>query len=119
MATSAKAPITFVVSGQRVGGTRSGAAPGLAPVPTFGARGQVKDFVQVGAQRASGAQLRVTATPGEDVVVLHISNGPTLTLHPEVAQELMLAQSGEERSRSENEPKLIDGEVEIPARLQW
>jgi CHAT domain-containing protein len=119
MATSAKAPITFVVSGQRVGGTRGGAAHGAAPVPTFGTRGHVKDFVRLGAQRSSGAQLRVTATPGEDVVVLHISNGPTLTLHPEVAQELMLAQAGEERSRSENETKFADGEVEIPARLQW
>jgi len=37
--------------------------------------------------------VRVSARPGEDVVVLTIANGPTLVLHPADARDLLLAQS--------------------------
>ena len=61
--------------------------------------------MRVGAQRAgSAADVRVSATPGEDVVVLHIAGGPSLTLHPETARDLLLAQSEFKRSRGLKAP---------------
>ena len=65
--------------------------------------------------------MRVTAVPGEDVVVLQIADGPALTLHPETARDLMLAQQSEiKRSRSRggaDQPG--PNEVTVPAQLQW
>ena len=73
--------ITFIVAGQ---------AQAAAPTAT---RGVAKANVRVGTERSGGAPVRVTARPGEDVVVLEIANGPTLVLHPADARDLMLAQS--------------------------
>src|SRR5688500_6399713 len=98
-------PITFIVPGQE-----ESIARGATPGATHGARGpvlpesltlgRVKQSVRVGARRGRGGEVRVTAVPGEDVVVLHIAGGPTLTLHPATARDLMLAQQGElKRSR--------------------
>ncbi|MDQ3445683.1 MAG: hypothetical protein M3496_05830, partial [Pseudomonadota bacterium] len=93
MATTAVQPIVFIVPGQAqpVGATR-GAAP--APLPAGLLHGVLKQSVRVGAQRGAGDEVRVSAVPGEDVVVLHIAGGPALTLHPETARDLMLAQQG-------------------------
>jgi hypothetical protein len=91
MAKSA-APIVFRVTGQSVsqpvgGGLRSGGgAPALA-LP-----GELKAGVRVGARRAGGAEQKLQAVPGEDVVVLHIASGPSLVLHPETARDLLLGQ---------------------------
>jgi hypothetical protein len=75
----------------------------------------------VGAQRGTGAEVRVTAVPGEDVVVLHIVGGPALVLHPENARDLMLAQQGEiKRTRSaKGEDEAAPDEVKVPIQLQW
>ncbi|MBC8119465.1 MAG: alpha/beta hydrolase, partial [Burkholderiaceae bacterium] len=84
-------------------------------------RGVVKQSVRVGAQRGAGGVVRVAAIPGQDVVVLHIAGGPALTLHPETARDLMLAQQGMvKRSRGrggEDDPS--PNEVQVPAQLQW
>jgi hypothetical protein len=74
--------ITFVVPGQAL-------PSGQASITL---NGTVKSAVRVGARRGGGETVRITAQPGDDVVVLHIANGPTLYLHPEDALELRLAQ---------------------------
>jgi hypothetical protein len=79
MATTAQ-DITFIIPGQ--------AQPAGAAT-----RGSSKASVRVGTQRGAGDAVRVTARPGDDVVVLTIANGPTLYLHPEDARDLMRAQS--------------------------
>ena len=110
--------ITFIVPGQE--------QPASAPRP--GARGKVKASVRVGVERGAGAgaAVRVTARPGEDVVVLSVANGPTLVLHPADARDLLLAQSA-----SVTRSALVPGapsrgtgapaasEIIVPARLGW
>ncbi len=122
MKTTARPPIKFVVSGQlrplKTGALARGAAP--AQLPAGLPRGKVKQSVRVAAHRGEGADIRLAATPGKDVVVLHIAGGPALVLHPEHARDLLLAQSGVERSRDGDRPiDLARGEVRIPASLQW
>ncbi len=124
MSTAATAPITFIVRGQpqvSVGSTRGA---GAAAAAAFGGRGQTLQRVQVGATRGSSDTVRLTARPGLDAVVLHISNGPSLMLHPETARDLMLAQAGltrsgmaaQARSRSAGSAAT---EVQVPAQLGW
>ena len=54
-------------------------------------------------------------------MVLHIAGGPALTLHPETARDLMLAQQGEiKRSRGARRCRSAGpNEVRVPAQLQW
>ena len=97
--------ITFVVAGQV-----SRAAGSSAD------RGSVKAAVRVSAPRASEPPLRVTARPGQDVVVLSIANGPTLVLHPANARDLLLAQQGRvTRSTVLGQAN----EVHVPRLLSW
>lgn len=114
--------ITFIVPGQEqaveAGATRGGAA--AAPLPVGFSQGRVKQSVRVGAQRGGGGDVRLTAVPGEDVVVLHIANGPELVLHPETARDLMLAQGEVKRSRSaQGVDEAGPNEVKVPVQLQW
>ena len=113
------ASITFVVPGQPVApGTRGALRTGSEP-PT--GKGAVKHSVRVAARRGEGADVRVTATPGEDVVVLHIDNGPTLVLHPENARDLILAQRDAAASRrgAPTASTLDADEVRVPPQFQW
>jgi hypothetical protein len=107
--------ITFVVPGQ-LSATRGGAP---AEPPTL--KGTLKHSVRVAARRGEGADVRVTATPGEDVVVLHIENGPSLFLHPENARDLILAQKDAAASnRGTRTTSVADAdEVQVPAQFQW
>ena len=113
--------ITFIIPGQAQpvdAGTTRGAAS--APLPAGLPQGTLKQSVRVGTQRGGGSEVRVTAVPGEDVVVFHIANGPELVLHPETARDLMLAQGEVKRSRGakgDDEPG--PGEVKVPVQLQW
>ena len=107
MATRAN-DITFIIPGQ--------VQPAGAATTRGRSAGSVKVSVRVGAQRGSGDAVRVTARPGEDVVVLTIANGPTLVLHPEDARDLLRAQAaGATRSAS----KADTGEVVVAAQLGW
>ena len=110
MATAAK-EITFVIPGEL---QPAGSASHSAAVP---ARGSLKRSVRVGAQRGSGDVVRVTARPGEDVVVLTIANGPTLVLHPEDARDLLHAQAAG-ATRSALQAGGAD-EVAVTAQLGW
>ena len=119
MATTAAQPIVFLVPGQEQPAATRGAA--AAPLPAGLNSGVLKQSVRVGAQRGVGAEVRVAAMPGEDVVVLHIAGGPALTLHPENARDLMLAQQGQiKRTRGAggvDQPG--PNEVRVPAQLRW
>lgn len=103
--------ITFVVPGQAL---PSGQA-------SLALHGSVKAAVRVGARRGGGETVRITARLGDDVVVLHIANGPTLYLHPEDARELMRAQAEAmpTPARGGGARPAVDGEVMVPAQLGW
>ena len=110
MATQAK-DIVFIIPGQaQPGSAAAGATRGRSG-------GTLKASVRVGAQRGAGDAVRVTARPGEDVVVLTITNGPTLVLHPEDARDLLRAQAaGATRSAiAAGKPN----EVLVSAQLGW
>ncbi len=112
MATQAK-DITFIIPGQAQTGT-----PDAKGTTLFGAtRGSVKASVRVGTQRSGGEAIRVTARPGDDVVVLTIANGPTLYLHPEDARDLMRAQSAGPTRSAVNTAN--DNEVLVAPQLGW
>ena len=121
MATSSTA-ITFIIPGQAqsvdAGATRGAAA---AALPSGLTQGQLMHSVLVGAQRGGGGgEVRVSAVPGEDVVVLHIAGGPTLTLHPETVRDLMLAQNGAPApTRGARGADAAPTEVKVQAQLQW
>jgi pimeloyl-ACP methyl ester carboxylesterase/tetratricopeptide (TPR) repeat protein len=119
MASSIDKPITFVVPGQTIETVKTRGAGGAVPPAGLG-QGRLKQSVIVGAQRGGGGDVRVTAVPGEDVVVLHIAGGPALMLHPETARDLLLAQGERTSSRSAKEAEEpAPGEIKVPARLQW
>jgi hypothetical protein len=81
------------------------------------AGGRLKHSVPVSSQRAaSGAVVRVTAVPGEDIVVLHVEGGPALVLHPENARDLFLSQSG---GQAPARRAAAPAAVAVPVRLQW
>lgn len=107
------APITFVIPGQRQVERSAGAVRAPSAMP--GLAGQVKDSVRVAARRGGDAEsVRVTAVPGQDIVLLQIAGGPALLLHPASARDLMLGQSGSPRSaRTES------GDVPVAAQLRW
>ncbi len=109
MASGSTNDITFIVPGQ---------AQATASAPT---RGGAKATVRVGTERGGGESVRVTARPGEDVVVLEIANGPTLVLHPAAARDLMLAQSATVTRSALAGAKgaKTDAEIVVPAQLGW
>ena len=101
--------ITFLIPGQAT--AQRGGGPLLA---SGGLPGQVKAHVTVGARRAGVEPVRVEAVPGEDVVVLHLANGPALVLNPETARDLMLGQSETTRGSP-----AAAGDVAVPTQLRW
>ncbi|HSM21240.1 MAG TPA: hypothetical protein VK876_03410, partial [Rubrivivax sp.] len=100
--------ITFLVPGQ------SQATRGVAATSIPGLPGRLKDNVRVTARRAGSENLRVTAVPGEDVVVLQIAGGPPLLLHPENARDLLLGQGSAKRGAV-----AASGDVAVPVQLRW
>jgi hypothetical protein len=121
---STPTPIVFLVQGAddaqtavTGGRKRDGAAP-LTATEFPGAT--VKRSITLGARRDSGGDVRVEAISGEDVVVLEFVSGPVLTLHPENARDLMLAQSDQGKTeRDAGTADLGKNEVRVPANLQW
>ena len=107
------APVTFVVPGVRAdrGATR-GAGGAAFPI------GRAKDSITITAQRAAGeSEVRTTAIPGEDVVVIEVAGGPELWLHPDTARDLL--QSQHDPLLARGGAALAPGEVGVPARLRW
>ena len=103
-------PINFIVHGQALpGGVSAGVSAGVSTGGSaFGTTrgraatatstgvlpGRVKGAVRVGSTRSGAVPQTLVAVPGEDIVALHIANGPVLLLHPENARDLLMAQSG-------------------------
>src|SRR3990167_11547106 len=103
MAASAK-EITFIVPGRLQEPAAGAAAVRGRP------RGRSSASVLVGAPRGNGDAVRLTARPGEDVVVLTVANGPTLVLHPENARDLLLAQAaGPSRGGGQDQAAAVAG----------
>jgi hypothetical protein len=118
MADSDQSPVTFVVPGTRPA-SRSGGISGTAPAQQPAsdvARGTVKDAVRLQARRAGGEMLRLTAVPGQDVVVLRLVDGPALVLHPHTARDLLRGQQSQV-SRSSQGAQTQD--VEVQPQLRW
>ena len=119
MATDDNLPITFSVPGQSGpvvtamagGASRGGDGPPPAVMP-----GLVKASVRVGVQRDGGAPVRVTAVPGEDIVVLHIENGPVLYLHPATARDLL---RGAKSTTAASRGGPAGDDVAVALELQW
>ena len=111
-------PITFIVPGRERTDAVSRTRGAAEPLPGGLKQGRVKHGVDVVTQRDGASTARVTAVPGEDVVVLRIAGGPELVLHPEHARDLMLAQSVA-RSRGAEADVAKAGEIPVPVRLQW
>ncbi len=115
MATDDTLPITFSVPGLSApivtaGATRGGEGPPGAAMP-----GLVKTSVRVGLQRDGGAPVRATAVPGEDIVVLHIENGPVLYLHPATARDLLRGAKPAGSTRG----AAAGDDVPVALELQW
>ena len=110
-------PIVFVVAGREQLGAGV-ARGGGAPAPASAIRGRLKQSVRVSPERGRGAEVRLAAEPGKDIVVLRISGGPALYLRPENAADLINAQAKTAGARGEA-PAEGDGVVRVPARLQW
>ncbi len=94
MAATEPSSITFVLAGSQQVQEPATVVRGAAPpsLPAGLTRGRVTQSVRVGAQRGGARDIRITAVPGKDVVVLHVAGGPALVLHPESARDLLLAQ---------------------------
>lgn len=120
MATPRSQPITFIVPGEAQP-TDAAATRGGVPIPAPSAfpQGRVKQSVRIGTQRGGGGEVRVSAVPGLDTVVLEIANGPTLTLHPESARDLMLAQSAARKRGADGAPGTSPDHAAVPVELRW
>jgi tetratricopeptide (TPR) repeat protein/triacylglycerol esterase/lipase EstA (alpha/beta hydrolase family) len=123
MGPSTGQPITFIVTGLEQAGTSAGATRGAAPValPAALPRGRIKQSVRVGARRGGGLdRIRMSAVPGDDIVVLHIAGGPSLVLHPENARDLLLAQGDVARGENpDGSAAPAPAEIEVAAQLRW
>ena len=108
--------ITFVVPG--LDETQGSATRGAAAAPSPGLLGgKVVHSVRVFSQRAGGADVEFSATPEQDVVALHLTNGPTLYLHAASARDLFKGQVADSAPRGATEAQA--GKVRIPAQLAW
>ena len=112
-AASEVTEISFLVPGQA-----EPAGVGFASAAQ-GFKGTLKASVRVGLQRGAGDAVRVTARPGEDVVVLGVVNGPTLVLHPEAARALMQSQSAAATRSAAAADAQSGGDVVVPVQLGW
>ena len=121
---STPAPIVFLVQGiddAQTGATRADTRDNIAaPTSSEFPGATVKRSITLGVRRDAGEDVRVEAIPGEDVVVLEFANGPVLTLHPENARDLMLAQSDVQKAKRDADVAALGkDEVRVPANLQW
>jgi pimeloyl-ACP methyl ester carboxylesterase len=118
-------PITFVIPGSRRDRVSRGGGADTPLVPMLaGLGGDLKASVQVERRRAGGDAHRISAQPGEDVVVLHLDQGPPLVLHPSTARDLLLAQSQKLRAVSRGQTGDLElevgpQEVEVSPQLGW
>ncbi|MFN7725584.1 MAG: CHAT domain-containing protein [Rubrivivax sp.] len=99
-------PITFQLTAQ----VRRG---GASPVASGAAQGQLKARFTLAAERSGGQVQQVQAVDGQDLVVLHIDQGPALVLNPETARELLQGQATAQRSGG------ASGVTAVPLQLNW
>jgi hypothetical protein len=125
----AEPAITFVVPGTPAGrrgatgaagadGTRAGAGTGLGSTDSDVAAGTVTAAVRVQSRRAGTELQRLSAVPGQDLVVLRLAEGPPLVLHPATARDLFLGQQSQ-LSRTAVPAGAEPGEVLVSPQLGW
>jgi len=91
-------PIRFIVRGQLQAETAVGSRGGFSGDDSATTHGPSPvASVRLSAARGTGSEVVLSATPGEHLVRLHIADGPTLTLHPATARDLLLAQTTQRR----------------------
>jgi tetratricopeptide (TPR) repeat protein len=82
--------------------------------------GRIKASVRVGALRGKGEPVRLEATPGVDVVRLHLEGGPVLRLHPQTALELLQGPEAAEPKRGRGRSGAAAArEVRVGGELPW
>jgi CHAT domain/Lecithin:cholesterol acyltransferase len=117
-AATEQAAISFLVPGQlgdiAAAATRGGPAGSQQALP-----GTVKTSVRVATQRDGGTPVRVTAVPGEDIVALHIEDGPVLLLHPATARDLMLGAAGANATVARSASREGGADIPVPSELSW
>ncbi|RQO63053.1 hypothetical protein DBR47_00300 [Paucibacter sp. KBW04] len=118
--------ITFLIPGQLQTGASAATRGGLAGPDVAPSTGRIKASVRLSTGTArdaadAGSLVRVSAKPGEDVVVLTIAGGPTLVLHPEDARDLMRAQTAGQGSTGTRGATVALGadEVAVSGNLAW
>lgn len=113
--------ISFLIPGQLQAAAGAASRGGAAAAAPSTSRIKASVRLHTGAARDgadAGGLVRVSAKPGEDVVVLTIANGPTLVLHPEDARDLMRAQAGGPGTRAATVALGAD-EVAVSCHLAW
>jgi hypothetical protein len=119
MPSKPRAPIAFLATGRPLpidAGAMRGGAP---PLPIALSHGRLRQSVGIGAERGGGMEVRLTAVPGEDLVVLELANGPALVLHPENALLLLKSQARPGTDRGVAPREEAPFEVRLPAQLEW
>ena len=91
------------------------APPGESPTT---ARSAARSAVRVGARRAGGEVVRVTARPGDDIVVVRIANGPSALSASRARARPDARADGRDRRPRVAPSRLRDGEVVVPAQLE-
>ncbi|MBN3751481.1 CHAT domain-containing protein [Paraburkholderia sp. Tr-20389] len=108
MTPSTAQAVTFVVSSDDAGGS-----PPVPPSGDLPLAGTSREFVRLSATRGQGAERKISAEPGRDVVILRIKDGPPLVLHPDTARDLLLGQQEVKRGAAPS------SDVRVPSQLQW
>ena len=91
-------------------------APIIFKVPARGSASREGGRVEVEATSRGNAELvELEAVPGEDFVEIELVNGPTLTLHPEHARQLLAAQTPSSRAGGAEATNV----VVVPTQLGW
>jgi hypothetical protein len=117
-----KQPVHFLVPGQQGDITPPATRSATGQPMVQALPGRVKTSVRVAQQRDSGAPVRVTAVPGEDIVALHFEDGPVLLLHPATARDLMQAAAGASPAAARGATKAnnaSNADVAVPVQLVW
>ena len=101
--------VTFVVTGETLPEAQRSQLP---------ESGSTRGAIRLTTRRAGAPSLRLSAQPDSDIVVLHLTNGPTLYLHPQHASALLRAQQAG-TDRGMDEAGLAPNEVRVPIQLNW
>jgi hypothetical protein len=105
--------ITFVVPGHHA--TTRASTDDAAPPPSPDLPGRVRASVIVATTRDATESVSLEVMSDVEAVVLHLDGGLSLTLHPEHARDLLLAQPSASVDLEETPPSVVN----VPTSLSW